>query len=154
MYSSFDEIKQDIDQDLLIQLTNDENRTMEEISLSDPEDPIIKRVNNAVKDADDEIDSYLRSRYTLPLTSVPNRVKKFSRSIAVYNLYKRRHILEMPESLVTDYKLTVKDLLSIQKGFIQLEIDKISDTPGQGVEIRVNKTQEDRIFSKDVLSRF
>lgn len=43
-------------------------------------------VAGALADADAEIDSYLATRYTLPLASVPSLLKRLACAIARYNL--------------------------------------------------------------------
>lgn len=153
MYSSLSDIEKDIDRDLIIQLTNDENRSVEDISFSDPSDPVIGRINEAISDADDEINGYLRSLYSLPLETVPKRIKKLSKGIAIYNIYKRRHRLDMPQSLIDDYKNMVRELEKMQQGKIQLEIEMMTSVEGSG-NLRSNKSSSDRIFSKDKLSSY
>lgn len=154
MYSSLNNITEHIDLDLIIQLVNDENRRTEDVdvNLDDPDDLVVKRVTEAIKSADAEIDSYLISKYSVPLTAVPDIIEDISIDLAIYNLYKRRHRLDMPESLTDMRKLRVKQLEQIQKGMMQLPIQQQTSDKGSG-EFRTNKSSEDKIFNKDLLDK-
>lgn len=43
-------------------------------------------IDEAIADADGEIDGYLAKRYAVPLAPVPKVINKFSKDIALYNL--------------------------------------------------------------------
>lgn len=45
--------------------------------------------NNALQDATEEIDSYLAARYTLPLPSIPDNLKRIACDIARFRMYTR-----------------------------------------------------------------
>lgn len=47
-------------------------------------------VTRAIADADAEINTYCATQYTVPLSPVPDIVRKLSVDIAIYNLYGRR----------------------------------------------------------------
>lgn len=51
-------------------------------------------IENAIIDADAEIDGYLSKRYSPPLTEPPAVLKKFSKDIAAYNLISRKGVDE------------------------------------------------------------
>jgi phage gp36-like protein len=108
-------------------------------------------VNGAISDAAEFIDGFLRSRYALPFAAAPKLLLKLAVDISIYYLYQRR-VGEMPKTIDDAYKNAVKALEKIQKGLLQIGAEETSGrTPG---EFRVNKTAEDRIFSKDVLKLF
>ena len=46
-------------------------------------------IDAAIADADAEIDGYLAKRYAVPLAPAPRVINKFSKDIAVYNLFSR-----------------------------------------------------------------
>ena len=46
-------------------------------------------IEAAIADADGEIDGYLAKRYTVPISPAPRVLNKFSKDIAVYNLFSR-----------------------------------------------------------------
>lgn len=48
----------------------------------------------AITDADAEIDGYLAKRYSLPFAETPKVLNKFSKDIAVYNLASRKGVDE------------------------------------------------------------
>ena len=47
-------------------------------------------IDEAIADADGEIDGYLVKRYAVPLAPVPKVINKFSKDIALYNLMSLR----------------------------------------------------------------
>ncbi len=150
MYSTIQDILKDLDESEVLLLINDGNGDVDEIDLTDSQDTASLRVIEQIKAADDEIDSYLRSRYPKPFTEVPERIRQISKDIAIYNLYKRRHRLDMPESIVAIYKSRIADLEKIQKGVINPIIEP--DQPG--IQGKVNKTESDKIFSSTLLNKF
>jgi phage gp36-like protein len=142
-YSSLDDIKDVIPEGFIIQLTDDAGAGSIDT----------QKVSKAIADADEVIDGYLRGRYTLPLPAVPSLIRKLSVDLAVFNLYSRRPELAMPETVMVRYNSAIKMLEGIQKGVITLGAVDFEPVPEPG-EYRVNKTDEDRIFSKEVLSRY
>jgi len=139
MYSTQADILKQISEAELIQLTND---TVGATTIDD--------VNEAKArlDADEEIDSYLRKRYSLPLDPVPSRLNKLSVDIALYNLYGRRQ--RTPEDVRIRYKDAIAFLKAVADGTASLG----EDTPGTPAGTPVNITSEDRIFSRSKLSDF
>jgi len=145
-------------------LVNDENRLTEMpeledgeeepdvVDLADADDLCSVRITEQINSAGDEIDGYLRSRYPLPLITVPNLIKTICTEISIYNLYKRRHRLEMPDSIMSIYKSAVQKLKDIQKEIIDPGITVEEDAIV--AKITVNKTDSDKLFSKDNLDRF
>ncbi len=142
-YCTLDDLKDQIPEANIIQLTDDEGLGVVNQS----------RVDKAISVADSVIDGYLRGRYSLPLSTVPELIKTIAIDIAVYKLYERRLELEMPEAMSNRYKNAIKLLDQIQKGLIKLGIESPETGPGQG-HYKTNKTAEDRTFSKDVLKQF
>lgn len=144
-YCSLDDIKQSISESELIELTDDNNQQINS-----------EIVNTAICYAETTINSYLRSRYTLPLSEIPELIKVFAVDLAVYRLHSRRMMRNMPESILTSYKNVISELVKIQKGTVSLGIEsnqedlKIPDNN----EFKTNKTSRDRIFTKDVLNRY
>lgn len=145
MYCTIDNILKDIQEDELIRLADDENRA-HLVDLTNTADPATARILEQIEAADDEIDGYLRSSYNLPFTSVPERIKQISKDISIYNLYKRRFRLEMPETLTAIYNKRLQELKDIQRGVIKLDVEVDEGTP-QPSEIKVNKTADDKVFN-------
>lgn len=141
MYSALTDIKKLIPETAIIQLTDDENAgTVNEA-----------RVNEAIAQADAEIDSYCGGRYTVPFTTVPDIAKKISVDIAIYNLYSRR-VEEIPETRSERYKNAIRQLGDIAKGNISIG-EPAADVPESG-GVEINTTTDDRVFTKDSLSGF
>ena len=132
-YCTIDDIKDQIDEAILIQLTDDEGTG----SVNET------RVSAAIAKADGEIDSYLSGRYTVPLSPVPEIVEKFSVDISIWNLYARRSIVE--EMREKRYNAAVKLLISINKGDATLGVDP--EPSGGEQQIKTSREKTDRTFT-------
>lgn len=130
-----------ISNDELIKLTDDENSGGINT----------ERLNEAINAASNEFDNYLRDIYDIALfpSPLPEMLTQIIADIAIYNLYKRRFRLDMPESISKIYEIAVDKLTKIARGEIQLMLPKKS-TAGF---IKINKTDNDRIFSKEELDK-
>lgn len=138
-YCTLADIKGRISEEVLIQLTDDH-----EVGLVDA-----AIVNAAILDADSEIDGYCGTRYAVPLSPVPPRIRKCSAVIAVYNLFGRR--TAAPEEVTARYKNEVAFLRDVSKGLVSLGQDEpvagaSPDEPGISSQARV--------FSRDKLKGF
>ena len=98
-YSTVDDIKKMLPEDLIVQLTDDEATG----SINQG------RVDEAIEQADAEIDSYCAGRYAVPFSTVPDIVKKLSVDISIYNLYSRL-VRDMPEVRAERYRSAIKQL--------------------------------------------
>jgi len=141
-YCTLDDIKKLIPEDALIQLTDDEglgtvNQT---------------RVDEAIAQADAEIDSYCGGRYSVPFSTVPEIIKKFSVDIAIYNLYSRR-VEVIPEVRSERYRNAIRQLEGISKGLISLGVDPAPSASSDG-RAETNKTTDENVFSRDSLEGF
>lgn len=149
-YSTITDILFDLPKKEVANLTNDENRLFEQINFDDTNDDVVKRVNQAIEDADNEINGYLRSRYTVPLSApVPKLIIKISKDITIYNLFCRRFKIDIPFREV--YLSRVAELKLIQAGQMHLDVDASLDSVGIYV---TNKTSDDRLFSKSELDKY
>ena len=144
-YSTFISVTKKIEQRILVQLLNDEGRSDEEINLQDMSDLVVQRFNQAADEAQAEIDTYLRGRYSLPFASVPTIIIAISDELTKYNCYKRRG--EIPESMDTVYKANIKMLEKIEAGKMDLGIS--GEEQNLTSEIKTNKTSRDRVFNDD-----
>jgi len=79
-YSTKADILEQLDEDILIQLTDDDD-------LGTVDDDMVTR---AIADADALIDSYCGTRYGVPLSSTPDIIRACSVDLAICNLYARR----------------------------------------------------------------
>lgn len=148
MYCQITDILKTLPKKELVNLTNDENRELSAIDLESDSDPVVVRVNQAITDADSEINSYLQGRYSVPLNPVPNLIKKISCDLAIYHLFTRRFREEIPYSEV--YKSRLAQLKLIQSGQMVLDVAQVQSS---GI-YATNKTSEDRVFTKSLLDQY
>lgn len=143
MYATLDDLKKRIPEQILIDLTDDQDRGIVDES-------VIGEVGATV---DEVIDGKLRGVYELPLAAVPGIIKAIAIDLRIYEIYSRR-----PE-FVTDqverrYQNQMKVLEQIRTGVIKLGTGAIdtptAETPADGVLV----SSGDAIFSKGVLDRF
>lgn len=102
----------------------------------------------AIEAADTIIDSYLSGRYEVPLEApIPPVVSQMSANIALCNLYGRKRELDLPEGIEHRRKQYMKILEDIKAE--KADIPELSKRAPAA--FTVNKTDDDRIFSDDVL---
>ncbi len=142
-YTGFDNVKTIIEEQTLIQLTDDKG--LGEIDRN--------VVYEAIMYSSTLIDGYLRSRYTLPLVKIPKLLEFITLDLVVHRLYSRRLATDMPDSINEKYKTAIKLLEQIQKGIVSLGIESTGTAPELG-EYRGNKSFQDREFSKDKLDAY
>jgi phage gp36-like protein len=86
-------------------------------------------VAKAIADADALIDSYLQSRYVLPLASVPKSLTRASVDIALYDLYGSR----APKGVEDRYRDALRWLVDLSRGAVSLGLDENAQaTTAQG----------------------
>ena len=108
-------------------------------------------INRIIADAEDIVDDTLRSRYTLPLPSVPTSVGRITVSIARHDLYARRPETPVPVDVVRTYKVALDWLEQIQDGSKHLGDDKQVDIPDGG-DFRIRASAKK--FSDDKLAGY
>lgn len=141
MYCTLDDLKSRIPEDILIELTDDE-----ETGAVNPE-----RIDAAIKDATDEVNGYCQARYPVPFSPAPGYVRKLAADIALYNLFSRRGYDEdsADKSIIDRYRAAVRALENIAKGVITL--GEPSPPPASdGTDIN----HPPRVFSRDKLGGF
>ncbi|MDD3012612.1 MAG: DUF1320 domain-containing protein [Candidatus Gastranaerophilales bacterium] len=143
MYCSLEDLKKQIQEDTLIQLTDDDQSSQIDSTI----------IDEAVIYSETLIDGYLRGRYVLPLASVPAVIKILAVDLTIYRLYSRRFQTETSDAVTEKYKNSIKILEQIQRGIISLGIETAGRPPELG-EYRTNKTFEDRRFSKQALNEY
>lgn len=80
----------------------------------------------AIDDATDTMDTYIATRYTLPLASVPAVLQRLSCDIARYYLYQH----EAPESVDDRHSAAIDLLKAIAKGHVDLAVGEVSGDSG------------------------
>jgi phage gp36-like protein len=139
-YCTQDDILEQIDEDVLIQLTDDDNVG----------DVDATKVTAAVAGADALIDGYCGKRYTVPFSTVPSLVEKFSVDIAIYNLYGRRK--GAPDDIRTRYKDAVDFLKGVASGSNSLGENDPDGTSSNAPEMSTSNPT--RIFTRDKMKGF
>jgi phage gp36-like protein len=141
-YCALDDLKKLLPEERIIELTDDEDLgTVNQA-----------RVDEAISQADAEIDGYLGERYSVPLTAVPAVVKKLSVDMAVYHLYSRR-AEEMPETRKDRYRHAVRFLEGVSKGTVSLGADPAPGAPAES-HAETNKSEDGNVFSRETLRNF
>jgi len=139
MYATQADILEQLDGDILIQLTDDADAGTVDADV----------VTRAIADADAEVDGYCGKRYPVPFSTVPPIIRKFSVDIAIYNLYARRQ--GAPDDRKDRYNNALKFLTNVSKGLISLGEDDPDATPAsEAPEI----DSEDRIFDRTTMEDF
>jgi phage gp36-like protein len=142
MYSTIDDIKKLLPEEILVQLTDDENLgTVNQA-----------RVDEAIAQADAEVDSYCGGLYSVPFSTVPDVAKKLSVDIAVYNLYSRT-VMEMPAVRAERYRNAIRQLEAISKGIISLGADPAPSAPNDSTA-ETNKPKDTNVFTRNNLEGF
>jgi len=118
MYCSIQNIKEDMTEKVVAQLSNDENPNLvnEEI------------VSKYISESSQLIEGFLRSRYELPLSNEHAILKKVCIDIVKYELYKRRG--KVFDNIQNLYKDGIATLEKIQKGMITLNEGTAETRPG------------------------
>jgi len=104
-------------------------------------DPVV--VDEAIAQADAEIDAYLGSRYEVPVTPTPPRVKALSVDMAIYQLYSRRSAV--PPVRRDKYEAALAFLRAVAAGTVGLE--GAGGTSG-GIGEVAELSSEPRLFSR------
>lgn len=112
-YVSFEQITQSIPEQTLIQLTND-------IGYGDSINMGV--LDNCVDTAEQRVDAYLSSRYTLPLVTVHSLLTEIVVRLTRYYLYSRRPEGALPDAVKEAYKDAMRELEAIRDGKIMLGI--------------------------------
>ena len=144
-YSTRDEVREMIKDDALNALIGDnfiENIDEREAFMA----PLI---DAAIGDADAEIDGYLAKRYAVPLAPAPKVINKFSKDIAVYNLFSRIGIDEGTDqkTYLNRYNAAVKFLTLVAEGKVSLGAE--ADGPATAAAAGFTVKSSPRLFSRD-----
>ena len=137
-YCTQEDILKQLDEETLIQLTDDAGAGEIDTDV----------VDRAIADADEEIDSYLAIKYSLPFSATPNLVRRVSVTLAIGNLYSRRENT-MPDTRKEDCERVRKDLDRIAKGTMKLDVPDPSAEGEHGVEVTTSKSDRKFTMGRD-----
>lgn len=104
---------------------------------------------DAIHDADAEIDGYLMKRYPVPMVPVPAVVTKYSKDIALYNLISRSGLDtgDRESNYLTRYKNAIAFLTKVAKGDVDIVTE--TQTHQQAASTGFSITGSPRLFSRD-----
>ena len=139
-YSVLDDIKKRLASAIIAQLTDDADETNGTVINTG-------RVTEAIDLGDALINSYLRGKHEVPLTTVPDLIRDLSVTVAIRNLYKRRINLSIPETLQIDYKDALRQLGLIRDN--KLIIDDAGSKANTAGYYKNSKTSDSRIFTQN-----
>ncbi len=110
-------------------------------------------VEEAVADADAEIDGYLARRYDVPMSPAPRVLNKFSKDIAAYNLMSRIGIDEQDrdKTYLNRYNAAVRFLEGVAKGMISIGTGDAGGTNAQAAQNGFRIEHPERLFSRGTM---
>lgn len=132
-YSAKTDILEQLDEDILIQLTDDADAG----SVDDD------AVTRAIANADAVIDGYCGTRYDVPFSTTPDIVRMWSVDIAIYNLYGRRR--GAPDDVAKRNGDAIAALKDVANGKFTLAGTTPASDSDFGPEATTSK--DDRIFT-------
>jgi phage gp36-like protein len=109
-------------------------------------------VADAIASADAEIDGYLGVKYQVPLSPVPDLVKAMSVDLAIYNLHKRRPLMQMPETVKMAYGDRIAFLKAVVAGHATIG-ETAAKPPAVSSDV-AEIGSSTRVFSSDSLKGF
>lgn len=111
------------------------------------EQKIAGLIEDAIKDASNEIDGYLAKRYPVPLTNIPGVISKFAKDIAVYNLFSRMGIDEgsREKNYLNRYKAATQFLTLLSEGKVDIGITNTQAAAQSGFKMKSSP----RLFSRE-----
>jgi phage gp36-like protein len=137
-YCSLADLKKQLNETVLINLTDDNGESIQE-----------DKIDSAITDAAAEIDSYAQAQYAVPFNPIPEMIRKISVDIAVYNLFSKRGFDEEKEkNIVSRYKNAVRFLENLAKGVVGF--GKAEAPPPAATFI----TSNPQVFSRNKLQGF
>lgn len=109
----------------------------------------LQRINDALKDAADEIDFYLSTQYTLPFNPVPPMLLKLACDLARYNLHQSSATDEVKDR----HKNATRILEQLSDGRLQLGVNLNNDALKPAPNLP-QSTSSERVFTHDTLQDF
>lgn len=107
-------------------------------------------IDMAIGDADAEIDGYLAKRYKVPFDPVPRVLNKFSKDMAIYNLYSRIGINEgeAEKNYLNRYNAAVKFLTLVAEGKVNIGTGEDGNDPASAAATGFAAKSNPRLFSR------
>ena len=141
-YSSLADLQNKISDSQLIQLTDDSGATIDLI-----------KIEAAITEADDLIDSYLGKVKTVPLSPVPGLVKNLSVNMAVWNLYVGRGSTNAVRENANAAALNTLAKIASREVTLGDDESALPQSTTEGGPA-ASTSVEDREFNKEILGNF
>jgi phage gp36-like protein len=127
MYSTVSAIVKLLPEYEILKLADDESAGV----LTDP--AVTAVLEEAIEQADREIDAYVGTVKTVPLTSVPALIENLSTKLAIHNLYLRRPGVDEPETWQRETARCMRLLEAVATGKMALGAESgETSEPSQG----------------------
>ena len=139
-YSTKEEVREMLKDDAL-------NAIIGDTFIEDPverEELVAPIIEGAIADADAEIDGYLAKRYAVPLSPAPKVINKFSKDIAVYNLFSRIGIDE--RTYLNRYNAAIKFFELVADGKVSIGTE--ADDPASAAATGFSAKSNTRLFTR------
>lgn len=115
---------------------------------TDAIDPVV--LGRAIADSEELINGYVAGRYAVPLTPVPELVKRLAGDLAFYHL----HIDQVAELVADRYDKAVAMLKQISAGTVTLQAAGIEAPISEAADDGVIFEGADRVFSANSMRSF
>lgn len=143
-YSTKEEVREMLKDDAL-------NAIIGDTFIEDPverEELVAPIIEGAIADADAEIDGYLAKRYAVPLSPAPKVINKFSKDIAVYNLFSRIGIDESTDqkTYLNRYNAAIKFFELVADGKVSVGTE--ADDPASAAATGFSAKSNTRLFTR------
>ena len=105
-------------------------------------------VEQAIADADAEIDGYLAKRYKVPFGKTPQVINKFAKDIALYNMVSRKGVDEndREKTYLTRYNAAIAFLTKVAEGRISIGVSENNTEDAARIGFSMSKSP--RLFSR------
>ena len=138
-YATIADIRSELDEDVLVQLTDDDDTGETDTDI----------VDKALADANAVVDGYIGKRHDLPFASPPAILAKLETDIAIVNLFNRRN--GPPEHRQKQYENAIAFLEKVNAGKITLGPN---DPDGTSQADKAQVSSRDAIFTRDTLENW
>jgi phage gp36-like protein len=140
-YCSRADLEKAIEAQVVIDLTDDERAGATNTEIE-------TRVADACARASKRIDGFLRGRYAVPISPVPQMIRAIAVDLAIHRLFSRRPAIGIPETVRDNWKAAEADLVRISKGELDLGDEP---PPAKSSAIVAEADGPDRLFTQDTL---
>lgn len=142
-YCTIQDVLNQVPRERAVELTNDSESRLDGAQV------VEARITECIKSAQSIVDGILRSVVKLPLSNVDDVLRTVTRDLAIYELYKRRVVLEMPEGLSELRSNAMAILSKISRGEMRLNLPT-----GDEPVFRPSVRSPQRIFTDSLLAGF